>query len=62
MSKKSIKEQVTRYEVISQEDKTSDDILVPIPPELLAKIGWKEGDDVNITVDEFGRYIFSKKT
>lgn len=61
MPKKSIKEQVTRYEVIAQEDKSNGDILVPIPPELLEKMGWKEGDDVNITIDEFGRYIFSRK-
>lgn len=60
MTKKSIQDPITRYEVISQEDKQNDDILIPLPPDLLAKLGWKEGDDINITVDEFGRYIFFK--
>lgn len=60
MTKKSLENPVTRYEVISQEDKSNEDILIPIPPELLIKLGWKEGDDVHITLDEFGRYILYK--
>jgi hypothetical protein len=60
MSKKSAKEQQARYEVITQYDESSDDLLIPIPPQLLQKLGWKEGDDVAITLDEFGRYIFTK--
>jgi hypothetical protein len=60
MTKKSIENPITRYEVISQKDNSSDDILIPIPPDLLNKLGWKEGDDINITLDEFGRYILYK--
>jgi antitoxin component of MazEF toxin-antitoxin module len=48
-----------RYEVISQED--NGDVLVPIPPILLQKLGWKEGDNVEIGLDENGRYILTKK-
>jgi hypothetical protein len=50
-----------RYEVISQEDKNNGDVLVPIPPILLQKLGWKEGDNVEIGLDENGRYILTKK-
>jgi antitoxin component of MazEF toxin-antitoxin module len=49
-----------RYEVISQEDKNNGDVLVPIPPILLQKLGWKEGDNVEIGLDENGRYILTK--
>ena len=52
--------QYTRYEVISQEDPDTGDLLMPIPPHLLQKLGWREGDEINITIDEFGRYILSK--
>lgn len=60
MAKKQTKEQQARYEVITQYDDQSDDLLIPIPPHLLEKLGWREGDDVTVTLDEFGRYIFTK--
>lgn len=60
MTKKSVIEPITRYEVISQKDESNDDIIIPLPPDLLDKLGWKEGDSINITIDEFGRYIISK--
>jgi AbrB family looped-hinge helix DNA binding protein len=53
-------EQVTRYEVITQEDPESGDLYIPIPMEALEKLGWKEGDTVDFTVDELGRYILKK--
>ena len=52
--------QYTRYEVISQEDNETGDLLMPVPPHLLEKLGWREGDEIIITIDEFGRYILSK--
>lgn len=36
-----------RYEVITQEDNNGD-LLLPIPPEVLQKLGWKEGDTIEI--------------
>lgn len=48
-----------RYEVITQEDENGD-LLIPIPPEVLEKLGWKEGDTIEISKDEQGRIIFSK--
>lgn len=47
-----------RYEVITQEE--NGDLIVPIPPILLQKLGWKEGDNVEIGLDEQGRYILMK--
>jgi hypothetical protein len=60
MSKK-LKNNNIRYEVITQEDPESGDVLLPIPPILLAEMGWKEGDDVEFNVDDIGRLIIKKK-
>lgn len=51
-----------RYEVITQEDPETGDLLVPLPPELLEKLGWKEGDVVDFALDDQGRYIIKKLT
>ena len=59
MSKK-LKNNYIRYEVITQEDPDSGDVLLPIPPILLAEMGWKEGDNIEIGVDEAGRYVLKK--
>lgn len=48
-----------RYEVITQEDEDGD-LILPIPQQLLDKLGWKEGDDIQFGIDEAGR-IFLKK-
>ena len=50
-----------RYSVITQEDENGD-LLLPIPPILLEQLGWKEGDDIRIDLDDQGRYILSKVT
>jgi hypothetical protein len=50
-----------RYEVITQQDPYDDDnLLLPIPQILLDKMGWKEGDNIEIGFDEEGRYILKK--
>ena len=51
-----------RYEVITQPSPDNDDdLLLPIPQALLDKLGWKEGDDIDIGFDQEGRYILKKK-
>ena len=59
MSKK-LKNNYIRYEVITQEDPDSGDVLLPIPPSRLAEMGWKEGDNIEIGFDEAGRYVLKK--
>jgi AbrB family looped-hinge helix DNA binding protein len=49
-----------RYEVITQEDPETGDLIIPIPIPVLKHLGWKEGDDVEIDVGEDGQ-IYLKK-
>ena len=48
-----------RYEVITQEDENGD-LLIPIPPQVLQQLGWKEGDELQISQEDNGTIIFSK--
>lgn len=48
-----------RYEVITFEDDNGD-VILPIPPQLLKEMGWKEGDELDIGVDDNGK-IYLKK-
>ncbi len=40
-----------RWTVIIEEDKNGDAIL-PFPPELIAKHGWLEGDDIEFEIKD----------
>ena len=60
MSKKNPAKAYDSYEVITQEDPETGDILIPLPPQLLRDLGWKEGDDVDFSIDEKGRIILKK--
>jgi hypothetical protein len=51
----------TRYEVITQQDDNPDDMLIPIPPPLLQQMGWKEGDEIEFSMDELGRLVLRLK-
>ncbi len=46
-----------RYEVITQEDPKTGDLLLPIPQPILDALGWKEGDDVEFDIDNGVIYI-----
>ena len=51
--------QQPRYEVITQE--TDDgDLIIPLPIPLLKKLGWKEGDDLTISIDDAGKVYLKK--
>jgi hypothetical protein len=50
-----------RYEVITQEDPETGDIIVPIPEPILRQMNWKEGDEVDISVDDKGQIFLAKK-
>jgi hypothetical protein len=49
----------TSYEVITQQDE-NEDLLIPIPPSLLKALDWKEGDNIEISLDDKGNYVFKK--
>lgn len=36
------------------------DVIIPLPPPLLKKLGWKENEKLEFSVDDKGRYIISK--
>lgn len=57
----STKKDSVTFEVITQEDPETGDILLPLPNELLEKMGWQEGDTLDWSMDEQGRWIISKK-
>ena len=50
-----------RYEVITQEDPETGDMLLPIPPEVLESLGWKENDEIDVSVGEDGSIYLKKK-
>lgn len=60
MSKKNSAQSYDRYEVITQEDPVTGDMIIPIPPHLLTELGWKEGDEIDFTIDENGRVVVKK--
>ncbi|NBO23318.1 hypothetical protein EBU94_08280, partial [bacterium] len=50
-----------RYEVITQEDSTTGDVIIPIPQQILDELGWKEGTNVEFELGADGQ-IFIKKS
>jgi len=50
-----------RYEVITQEDPETGDLILPIPEPVLRAMGWKEGDEVDIGVNQDGSIFLKKK-
>ena len=51
---------IDSYEVITQKDDITGDILLPIPPHLLKKLGWKTGDDIQFGLDDEGQFVLTK--
>jgi hypothetical protein len=49
------------YEVLTQEDPETGELILPIPPELMKQMGWREGDELSFDQDDQGRWIISKK-
>jgi bifunctional DNA-binding transcriptional regulator/antitoxin component of YhaV-PrlF toxin-antitoxin module len=50
-----------RYEVITQEDPVTGDLIIPLPPPVLENLGWKEGDDIQFTLGDNGEIYLTKK-
>lgn len=51
-----------RYEVITQEDPETGDVILPIPEPVLKALGWKEGMEVTIDFGEDGNLYLKKAT
>lgn len=49
-----------RYEVITQEDPVTGDLLLPIPPTLLEEMGWTDGDEIEFGITPEGKYFLQK--
>lgn len=49
------------YEVITQEDPETGDLLIPIPESVLKSLGWKEGMEVDIDIDKNGNLYLKRK-
>ena len=52
---------MTQYSIDLEEDPETGDIILPLPPELLAEAGWKEGDDLVWTDNGDGSFTMTKK-
>lgn len=50
-----------RYEVIPYADVETGDTIIPLPLPLLKSLGWKEGDDIEVDINEDGQ-LFLKKS
>lgn len=61
MAKKNPGQNNIRYEVITQEDPETGDLLLPIPPQLLQELGWKEGDELDFDIRKDGTIFLKKK-
>ena len=61
MSKNKPGQDQIRYEVITQEDPATGDLIIPIPEPILRDMGWKEGDDIEISFDDKGKLFLKKK-
>lgn len=61
MSNKNPAQDNIRYEVITQEDPETGDLLLPLPPQLLKQLGWKEGDELDFDVRKDGTIFVKKK-
>ena len=58
--KKNPAQQYHSYEVITHEDPKTGDIIIPLPPQLLRELGWKEGDQIDFQIDDKGKVIIKK--
>ena len=52
----------SQFEVITQLDEKTGDILLPIPPALLNKLGWSMDTEVEFSLDSSGDFILSRKS
>ena len=49
-----------RYEVITQEDPTTGDLIIPLPEPLLQSLGWKENTQLQIEIGTDGKLYLKR--
>lgn len=49
-----------RYEVITQEDAETGDLMLPIPQPILDQMGWKEGDELKFGLNPDGTMLIER--
>jgi hypothetical protein len=54
-------EKQTHWVVELEEDPETGDLMMPLPPELLADLGWIPGDTLTWNIDETGEVSLTKK-
>ena len=47
------------YEVTVQQDPVTGELIIPIPPEVLQRLDWKEGDEITFNRDREGKLVIS---
>lgn len=53
---------VVSWTVTAEEDPETGDVILPIPSDLLANLGWKEGDTLDWEDNGDGSWSLTKKT
>lgn len=51
----------TNWTIEVEEDPETGDLILPIPPEIITKLGWKEGDDLVWISNDDGSWYIQKK-
>jgi bifunctional DNA-binding transcriptional regulator/antitoxin component of YhaV-PrlF toxin-antitoxin module len=49
-----------RWTITTEEDPETGDIIIPLPPDLLAKVGWQEGDTLEWIDNDDGTWSIEK--
>lgn len=61
MPKKDPAKENLRYEVITQEDPVTGDLILPIPQEILDHLEWKESDELEVNINKDGTIFLKRK-
>lgn len=56
-----LKDTQPTFEVTTHCDPETGDVILPLPDELLERMGWREGDEVLFRQTADGRWVITKK-
>lgn len=55
------KDENITWQVSTSEDPETGDLLLPLPEEMLSRLGWKEGDTITWEQSSEGSWVLIKK-